>query len=202
MVYGFGALGLAWPATRAFFLFFTPYTLLFGAVHLLWFEQVRHPKLWLLLFLVWMAGFLVEWAGVATGLVFGEYVYGDVLGPKVFNVPLIIGINWTILIYAAAQLANRVGVSAWLRPLVGATAVTLSDVLIEPVAVYFEFWNWVQPPFDALFVAPWQNYLAWWLFSFTVLWVFEFFKVTTNNPMLMRYWLFQLVFFLLLGILI
>jgi putative membrane protein len=175
--------------------------LLFGAVHLLWFEQMRQPKLWWMLLVVWMAGFLVEWAGVATGLVFGEYAYGDVLGPKVLGVPLIIGINWTILIYAAAQLANRIGVSVWLRPLVGATAVTLSDVLIEPVAVYFEFWNWVQPPFDALFVAPWQNYLAWWLFSFAVLWGFEAFKIITNNPMLMRYWLFQLAFFLLLGIL-
>jgi hypothetical protein len=59
----------------------------------------------------------------------------------------------------------------------------------------------VQPPFDALFVAPWQNYLAWWLFSFAVLWGFEAFKIITNNPMLMRYWLFQLAFFLLLGIL-
>jgi putative membrane protein len=202
MVYGFGALGLAWPPTRQFFLFFTPFTLLFGAVHLLWFEEVRQKSLIWGLLLVWFAGFLIEWAGVATGLVFGDYDYGHVLGPKLLGVPLIIGINWTVLIYAAAQMAYRLGVSFWLRPLVGATAVTLSDVLIEPVAVYFEFWTWEIPPYDALFVAPWQNYLAWWLFSFAVLWAFELFNVRSNNPMLLRYWLFQLAFFLILGILI
>lgn len=202
MVYGFGALGLAYPATRSFFLLFTPYTLLFGAVHLLWFEQNRSSKLWLALLIIWVAGFLIEWAGVATGLVFGSYLYGDVLGFKLLGVPLIIGINWTILIYAAAQFANRLSISSWLRPFVGATAVTLSDVLIEPVAVFFEFWTWDYVPFDAIFVAPWQNYLAWWLFSFGILVGLEIFKISSQNPVLMRYWLLQLGFFLMLGILV
>lgn len=202
MVYGFGALGLAWPATRSFFLVFTPFTLLFGALHLLWFEENRGSKFWWTLAAVWLAGFLVEWAGVATGSIFGEYDYGTVLGWKVLGVPLVIGINWTILIYAAAFLAHQLGVSRWLRPLVGATVVTFTDIFIEPVAVYFEFWNWVQPPFDALFVAPWQNYLAWWLFSFLVLWGFEAAKFQARNVVLVRYWLFQLAFFVLLNILL
>ncbi len=202
MVYGFGALGLAWPETRSFFLFFTPFTLLFGALHLLWFEKNRTSKLWLTLLGIWFAGFLVEWAGVATGLVFGAYVYGDVLGYKLMGVPLIIGINWTILIYAAAQFSHRLAISSWLRPFVGATAVTLSDVAIEPVAVFFDFWTWDHGPFDALFVAPWQNYGAWWLFSFLVLAVMEVLKVSSENPVLMRYWLYQLGFFILLAVLI
>lgn len=202
MVYGFGALGMAWPATRSFFLLFTPYALLFGAAHLLWFEMNRAAGLGLALLTIWFAGFLVEWAGVATGLVFGSYAYGSVLGFKVLGVPLIIGINWTILIYAAAQFSHRLAISAWLRPFVGATAVTLSDVLIEPVAVFFDFWTWDYVPFDSLFVAPWQNYMAWWLFSFLVLVGLEMLKISSQNPVLMRYWLFQLAFFLLLGILV
>jgi putative membrane protein len=203
MVYGFGALGLAWPATRSFFLFFTPFTLLFGAMHLLWFEEQRgQARFWWSMLGVWLAGFAIEWAGVATGLIFGEYSYGTVLGPKLMGVPLVIGINWTILIYAAASLAHMTGVSRWLRPFLGATIVTLTDVFIEPVAVYYEFWTWVQPPFDALFVAPWQNYLAWWLFSLVVLAAFEGVNFTNRNAALLRYWLFQLGFFVLLNILI
>lgn len=203
MVYGFGALGLAFPATRSFFLFFTPFTLLFGAMHLLWFEENRTRRLfWASMLGVWLAGFAIEWAGVATGAIFGEYSYGTVLGPKLMGVPLVIGINWTILIYAAAWVAQSIGVSQWLRPFVGATIVTLTDVIIEPIAVYFEFWTWVLPPFDALFVAPWQNYLAWWLFSLLVLTAFELVKFSSRNPVLLRYWLFQLGFFLILNVLL
>ncbi len=202
MVYGFGALGLAWPATRAFFLVFTPYTLLLGGIHLLYCEENRSPRFWWSMTGVWLAGFLVEWAGVATGAIFGAYSYGHVLGAKLAGVPLVIGINWTILIYAAAYLAQQSGVSAWLRPVVGATVVTFTDVFIEPVAVFFEFWTWELPPFDALFVAPWRNYAAWWLFSFAVLWGFEALRFKAQNQVILRYWLFQLGFFILLNILV
>ena len=56
--------------------------------------------------------------------------------------------------------------------------------------------------FDALFVAPWRNYAAWWLFSFAVLWGFEAVRFKARNQGLLRYWLFQLGFFVLLNILV
>ena len=41
---------------------------------------------------------LTEAIGVNTGLLFGTYEYGANLGFKIFGVPLIIGVNWTVLI--------------------------------------------------------------------------------------------------------
>ena len=39
--------------------------------------------------------------GANTGLIFGNYTYGNILGMKVLGVPLIIGLNWFIVMYCA-----------------------------------------------------------------------------------------------------
>ena len=41
----------------------------------------------------------VELVGTKTGMLFGDYSYGKVLGPALQGVPLIIGINWFIMMY-------------------------------------------------------------------------------------------------------
>ncbi|MBK7882949.1 MAG: carotenoid biosynthesis protein [Chitinophagaceae bacterium] len=43
-------------------------------------------------------GIAVEIIGVKTGFLFGNYSYGIVLGPKIQSVPILIGINWFIII--------------------------------------------------------------------------------------------------------
>ena len=52
-----------------------------------------------LFFLCFTVGMLAEIIGVNKGLIFGEYSYGDALGIKVFGVPILIGINWCILVF-------------------------------------------------------------------------------------------------------
>lgn len=41
-------------------------------------------------------GFAVEALGVTTGVIFGAYHYTDRMGPRLHEVPLVIGINWAI----------------------------------------------------------------------------------------------------------
>src|SRR5688572_19150870 len=48
-----------------------------------------------------LAGFLAEVAGVHTGVLFGYYVYGEAIGFKLWTVPLLIGLNWVMLVYSA-----------------------------------------------------------------------------------------------------
>ena len=43
-------------------------------------------------------GMLAEIVGVEYGFIFGEYSYGNALGTKFLGVPLIIGLNWCILV--------------------------------------------------------------------------------------------------------
>lgn len=202
LIYGFGALGLAWSPTRSLFLMLTPFTLLFGALVLLYFEKASQPKTWIVLSLSWLAGYAVEVIGVKTGLIFGAYAYGDVLGPQLANVPLVIGLNWTILLYAIYLVLQPISWPQWTKPILGALLLVFTDVWIEPVAVALDFWQWENPVAHWLFVAPLQNYLAWGLFSLVILGSFQLLQPRWENGLAKRYWLYQLSFFVLLNLLL
>ncbi len=47
---------------------------------------------------VFMTGMVVEWIGVHNDWLFGSYYYGNNLGPKIYGVPLLIGVNWLTLL--------------------------------------------------------------------------------------------------------
>lgn len=202
LVYGFGALGLAWSLSQSLFLALTPITLLGGAVVLLYFETERRLKSWLILALSWLAGYAVEVLGVKTGWVFGAYAYGQVLGPKLASVPLVIGLNWTILLYAIYVLIQPWSVPTWSKPVLGAIMLVFTDIWIEPVAVKLGFWAWEQPADHWLIVAPLQNYLAWGVFSLVLLAVFQVLRPRWSNGLAARYWLYQWLFFMLLNLLL
>jgi len=111
-------------------------------------------------------GFGVEVLGVATGLLFGDYSYGKGLGPKVLDVPLLMGVLWWLLLlgshHTSERLLSRNGreVSPWTRAAMAATLMTTLDGLIEPVAIRAGWWTWHQGEI------PWTNYLTWWVAAF------------------------------------
>ncbi len=55
---------------------------------------------------VLLAGFFAEIIGVHTGLLFGDYTYGQSLGFKLWNILLIIAVNWLILVYSTGVLVQ------------------------------------------------------------------------------------------------
>jgi putative membrane protein len=101
----------------------------------------------------------VEVLGVHTGLVFGEYSYGQTLGWKWLEVPVIIGCNWLFLLIGTAGFVHRLRIAPALRVAIGAALMTAMDVLIEPVAIYLGYWDWAGG------TPPLQNYLAWFVVS-------------------------------------
>ena len=106
---------------------------------------------------------LVEAAGVATGSIFGEYVYGPTLGWSWHGVPLIIGFNWILTVNGSVCMASRVvpeghGVARKAGlVLLAAALATAFDFVLEPVAVRLDYWRWRDG------VIPLQNYVAWFL---------------------------------------
>jgi putative membrane protein len=120
-----------------------------------------------------LTGFFVEVIGVKTGNVFGEYYYGDPLGPKVMDVPLMIGVNWLMLIYICSDIAGRLKIPLILKAFIAAGLMTILDLFIEPVAIKLEFWYWIS---DSV---PIANYLAWYATSFLL--AIAYFKLTDNN---------------------
>lgn len=155
-----GVLGLMTP-WRGFFQDFTPVHILVMTLLLLRFGGLDRRYL-LTAGLVAVFTFLVEMAGVQTGLLFGEYTYGSTLGPKVVGTPLVIGANWVLLSFSIAHLLGRAGLDLPVKAMLGATLMVGLDVFIEPVAMAFDFWSWKGG------AVPMHNYIGWWGVSFLV----------------------------------
>ena len=144
---------------------------------------------------IFILGIAVEWIGIPMHWLFGNYNYGDTLGFKLSGVPLIIGCNWFMLIYSTGVLIQRSRLKNFiLRALAGALLLVLLDVLIEPVAVYFDYWRWANS------VVPLKNYLCWFGVSFLMLLLFEALKFKRQSIVAIVLLFTQFAFFGLLNL--
>jgi len=105
-VYGVGLAGMLLPFSRELFITITPLNLLFAALFLFYGRWPSRRVLFTGL-AVFAASFLVEAVGVNTGMIFGSYSYGSALGPKLWNTPVIIGLNWFVLIYCTNVISRQ-----------------------------------------------------------------------------------------------
>lgn len=194
IIYLVGVTGLSLPATRAFFQELTPLNLLVAASLLFLFHQPWQAKTVLLLLIIFVSGFLVEMAGVQTGVIFGQYHYGDSFGFKIAGTPVLIGLNWAMLVYMVYHLLYYMRGGLFLRSVAGALVMVAYDLLLEPVAIQLDFWNWAGNGI------PLQNYFAWFVLSFIFLMLLEVGKIKTENRI--SNWLLgiQFMFFLILNI--
>ena len=188
-----GIIGLATPFLRPVFLLLVPYHLLLMMVILLLNYDQPDKKLYFFLLLIFITGFLIEWTGVHTGRIFGRYAYGNVLGVKVDDVPLIIGVNWFLLIYATGVSLQQSNIKNQLVRLVtGAFVLVVLDVLIEPIAVRFDYWHWIGGHIPA------KNYVCWFIVSMVLLFVFEQFNFKKQGMAALVLLISQFIFFAVL----
>ena len=115
-------------------------------------------------FLIWGAvvyvvTFFLEALGVATGLVFGEYIYGSTLGLAAFGVPLVIAFNWAVVVYGAVRMAGRRKRSDFMTAVMTGAVATMFDWIMEPVAIRLDYWTWAGGDI------PMQNYFAWFVIA-------------------------------------
>ena len=123
---------------------------------------------------MFLLGFSVEGIGVATGVLFGSYSYGSAFGLKLFETPLMIGVNWLFLAlstYGIVQFFTDKGIWLILLPPVIMTSL---DVLVEPVAMKLGFWSWEND------IIPLQNYAMWFLTSIFIHAIIYLFKPKIN----------------------
>lgn len=136
-----------------------------------------------------IAGILVEWVGVKTGFLFGAYEYGNNLGVKVDGVPLLIGVNWAMLILITGTLASATTKSFIGRVIIGSLLMVVLDFFIEPLAPTFDFWYWEQEK------APLQNFAAWFVVSAILHVIFQKAVKQKNFQYSLHLYLAQLIFF-------
>lgn len=125
----------------------------------------RNKGWWYYIAIVIMGSFVLEMAGHETGVIFGEYKYGDVLLPQLFSVPVAIGFAWLSTLLGSLALLQRLkGVNIysfnifWRSVSVG-FIMMMFDLLLEPAAMKLSYWHWY------LDLVPVQNYLAWFIFG-------------------------------------
>ena len=144
---------------KDFFLSSSPYVLTM-TLFLLVVNNSIDKKFLIRLFFIFMLGLSVEIIGVNFSFFFGEYKYGDNLGVKIFDVPIVIGFNWVLFIILTGNFANRVFPKSIIgKVLFGSTMMILLDLLIEISAPKLDYWEFSLNP------VPLSNYFWWFIFS-------------------------------------
>jgi len=185
-----GSIGLHVKGAQALFLQLVPYHLLLMFIVVVCAHRRTKENFIQFIALVVISGYFAEWIGVHTGWLFGDYAYGGTLGPKLEGVPLIIGANWFLLIYSVAVFMQRSKIkNRYARIVAGAMVLTLLDVLIEPNAIRFNYWHWLEPDI------PDSNYICWFLFSVLFLFVFDRMRFARQSIVGEVFILMQFLFF-------
>lgn len=154
-----GVVGYLSPWSE-YFVAITPLHLIVSAGLLILHQQNKNRAFWWTMLGLIIAGYAVEVAGIKTGVIFGIYFYDHGLGPKVFDVPPIIGVNWMMLILAIGSLLSQLNIPLLIKAMLGALCMVAMDYLIEPVAIQYDFWHWAST------TVPTHNYLGWLITAF------------------------------------
>ena len=150
-----------------FFLSTTPYVLSLTLLLLILNHDLSDKKSKTGLILIFLFGLIVEILGVNYGLFFGEYSYGANLGPKIYEVPYVIGFNWVLLIIATGSISDKLIKGKEIYKILFASfLMVLIDLFIEKSAPKLDFWEFVISP------VPFSNYLWWFIFSLCFQYIF------------------------------
>jgi uncharacterized membrane protein len=117
-----------------------------------------------------VVGNLVENLGVTTGFPFGRYYFVELMGPKLFHVPVLLGLAYIGMAYVSWALARLImgrtdapitGTRIVTLPLLASAIMTAWDLAQDPVwATVLHGWVWLDG--GPWFGVPVSNYLGWY----------------------------------------
>jgi putative membrane protein len=204
-----GLIGILYTPYKEWFIQNTPLNLCLMAILLVWTQPGKKFSFFLFFAISFLVGMGTEMIGVNTGWLFGEYAYGDILGPTFNGVPWLIGLNWVVVVFCSGSI--MVHVQDWFKRrftneesdmpsrvtaislvIDGALLATFFDWVMEPVAMKLGFWQWQDgaPPF--------YNYLCWFIISALLLVLYRSLSFTKPNHFAVHLFIIQVLFFLAL----
>jgi putative membrane protein len=183
-----GAIFHVVPYTLDMVKMLTPFTLIISAGFVLY-HPMKNRKFQIWFFPTLIITFFLEALGVETGLVFGAYNYGATLGFKLFEVPVIIALNWVCVVFGAVVISDYYIKNKFIAALLSAILSTGVDYIMEPSAIFLDYWTWDGGDIPLL------NYTAWFVISLTASIFYLFIKpeVRTDRATLM--FKLQVIFF-------
>jgi putative membrane protein len=205
-----GAIGILFTPYKDWFINLTPLNLLLMAALLVFTQPQKNKFFFLFIAIAFVMGMLSEIIGVNTHRIFGDYSYGEKLGIKFMNVPLIIGIQWFMTMYCSGIIAHRMyrsiiakyksdgmknGLLLMNTALIfdGIMLALLLDHTMEPIAQRMGLWAWANNE------VPVFNYICWFAIGGLLLFIFGKLKFNKDNEFAIHLFIIQLLFFLALG---
>ncbi len=191
LLYGVGLIGFLFKISP-YFVKLTPLQLIISLFFVLAGHRSWQFKSVLFCVLCAFTGFLIEVIGVATGDIFGNYVYGNTLGIKFYNTPLIIGVNWLLITYCCGVTINELTneeTGWWVKSFLASVLMVSLDVLIEPTAMKTDMWYWENN------IVPMKNYIGWFTVSLFIQVLFQQLIGNTKNKIGYLVFILQFLFF-------
>jgi bisanhydrobacterioruberin hydratase len=194
---------------KDFFVAATALNLLLMAGLLFYTQQKINFYFILFVVICFIAGIIVEIVGTSTGYLFGQYEYGKMLGVGIKNVPLVIGINWFIIMYCCGITVHTIleKLSTKLETMTGAPSPSLKvlsivsdgamlavvfDWIMEPAAIKLGYWKWLGDG-----EVPAYNYMTWFVISTLIMLVFSLLKFNKQNIFAVNLLMIMMMFFML-----
>ena len=193
LFYFVGIVGFILPITHALFSTLTPFALLLSTGFLVAFHKPRFTiNLFIVFLLIFVLSFFAEMIGVQTGLLFGHYTYGNGLGPKIWGTPVIIGLNWLMLVYCTRIIAGYIFHPAALKILFASLLMVAYDFILEKAAPLLTMWSWKGG------IVPVQNYIAWFVLALLFHIMLNRARVRLSNKLALPVFVIQALFFVIL----
>ncbi len=196
IVYTVGLVGISLTSLRPMFLALTPLNLLLTLVVFYKVNKDFSGSFLILSLLVFLIGFSVEALGVATGILFGSYAYGSPFGFKLFDTPVMIGVNWLFLALSSYGIVQYFTKNKLLLVLVPPFLMVGLDFLVEPVAMKLGFWGWEND------LIPLQNYMMWFVTSLVIHGIIRCFSPSIHAKISFAIFGIQVAFFALLNLIL
>jgi putative membrane protein len=148
---------------------------------------------------------LAESIGLRTGFPFGRYYFTDVMGPKIFQLPVLLGLAYLGIGYVAWILAVLIlgtcdkpirGARVFTVPLLASLIMVAWDVSMDPDWSTLDH-AWIWRDGGAYFGVPVSNFLGWFLTAYLYYQAFALY--CRANPTLAvlsrRFWLPAILFY-------
>jgi putative membrane protein len=144
--------------------------------------------------ITWIVSHFFEALSIQTGFPFGHYFYDQLVGPRLFQVPLIIMpayfsmgyVSWILSNILLEQYGHKlVGKQIFYIPFIAAFIMVIWDVCMDPIAsTIASLWAWKEG--GSYYGVPMQNYFGWFLVVYLLFQIFALFiakyeKDNSNN---------------------
>lgn len=189
--YVVGIIGFSIKYTYSIFIHLTPVVLLMSLALLFYYDRnnITTKKILFYVF-IYISSLFIEMYGVNTGILFGDYTYGKGLGIKIVETPILIGINWVLMIYITSSIFTKLKPNFLSQVIIPSSLMIGYDIIMERAAPKIDMWSWAN---DTI---PLQNFLMWGGLAILFHSIRYFLKIEIKNKMATPIFIAQVLLFI------